>query len=208
MDIWLGLCRRIFAYVFVPCAGKWLVLVPPAPHPHRQLCMCLGAPRSADPLSCCRLGTPVLKVCNSNGHCHQCIQDTRTLSCLHVSCAGTSRLVLANLEHLPIQCKPGHRPIAAAVLECFASSRVTVRKCKVSVTPGRASSKAGLDCRVMHAQGHLQGQCVGLVCTHPACMQAMPPQTLSHALLDAQALGYLLLQLFPDNMPRRMLHTC
>lgn len=86
-------------------------------------------------------------------------QSRTPMLALFFLAVGASRVVLANLANLPLQCKPGHRPIAAAVLECFASSRVTVRKCKVVVVPGRASSKAGLDCRVMHAQGFLQGGC-------------------------------------------------
>ena len=65
---------------------------------------------------------------------------------------------MANLDHLPAQCKPGHQPIAAAVMECFVSSRVVVHECRVLMLPGRPTSKAGLDCRVMHARGVLTGE--------------------------------------------------
>jgi len=77
---------------------------------------------------------------------------------LCVCCSGSSRLVLANLDHLPQECKPGHNAVAAAVFECFASWRVSVQNCRLTVVPGRAASRAGLDCKVMHAQGSLQGE--------------------------------------------------
>ena len=71
---------------------------------------------------------------------------------------GTSRLVLANLDHLPLDCKAGHNAATAAVFECFSSVRVTVRQCKVLALPGRPMSRSGLDCRLMHAQGQLTGE--------------------------------------------------
>jgi hypothetical protein len=93
---------------------------------------------------------------------------------------GSSRLLLSNLDHLSRQCKPGHRPIAGAVFECFSSSRVVVHKCRILVLPGKPNSRSGLDCQVMHAQGMLTGEAFelklaslwsGALSAHLVCQQ-------------------------------------
>lgn len=81
----------------------------------------------------------------------------------------TSRLVLKNLQNLPQACKPGHdQAAAAAVFECFASSRVVVRKCRVTLLPGRAASRSGLACSAFRAVGKLTGEDV---CGCAACLR-------------------------------------
>lgn len=84
--------------------------------------------------------------------------DTFNTCTTPVCHAGISRLVLANLDHLPPHCRPGHRLAAAAVIECFTSSRAVVHNCRVILLPGKPSSRSGLDCSVLHAQGMLTGR--------------------------------------------------
>uniref|UniRef100_A0A383WES2 Uncharacterized protein n=1 Tax=Tetradesmus obliquus TaxID=3088 RepID=A0A383WES2_TETOB len=72
---------------------------------------------------------------------------------------GTSRLRLANVEQLPAGCRPGHSGMGAAVLDCFRTSKVTVKDCRVNIKP-KAKSKASklpAVCKLLHAQGRLNG---------------------------------------------------
>lgn len=86
------------------------------------------------------------------------IRSTLAPCCTPACRAGISRLVLANLDHLPTQCRTGHTRLGAAVIECFTSSRAVVHKCRVILLPGKPSSRSGLDCSVLHAQGMLTGR--------------------------------------------------
>ncbi|KAF6260100.1 hypothetical protein COO60DRAFT_932455 [Scenedesmus sp. NREL 46B-D3] len=72
---------------------------------------------------------------------------------------GSSRLRLANLEQLSAACRPAHSGVGAAVLDCFKTSKVTVRNCSVNIKPkakGKASKLPPV-CKLLHAQGRLHG---------------------------------------------------
>jgi hypothetical protein len=73
--------------------------------------------------------------------------------------AGSSRLRLANLEQLSAGCRPAHSGTGAAVLDCFRSSKVTVKDCRVSIKPKAKGklSKLPAVCKLLHAQGRLHG---------------------------------------------------
>jgi hypothetical protein len=73
--------------------------------------------------------------------------------------AGSSRLRLANLEQLSAGCRPAHSGVGAAVLDCFRSSKVTVKDCRVSMKPKAKGKSAKLPpvCKLLHAQGRLHG---------------------------------------------------